>query len=70
MSKLSSKIEELERKLTETYVLITDDWKNVGHIRCYDSLLEPIRMLVKNIQNVKDCEKRSTKKTGNDIPVG
>ncbi|MBP5455281.1 MAG: hypothetical protein J6Y37_02145 [Paludibacteraceae bacterium] len=60
MSKLDSQIESLNKKLIETYNGITEDWKNVGHIRCYDGLLEPIRVLLREIQNAKDCEKRVT----------
>ena len=63
MSKLSSHVDVLEKKLIETYNEITEDWKNVGHIRCYDGLLEPIRALVREIQNVKDCEKRAAEES-------
>lgn len=58
MSELHSQVDVLEKKLIETYNGITEDWKNVGHIRCYDGLLEPIRALLREIQSVKDCEKR------------
>lgn len=63
MSKLDSQIDVLEKKLIETYNGITEDWKNVGHIRCYDGLLEPIRVLLRDIQNAKDCEKRTTEES-------
>ena len=63
MSELHSRVDVLEKKLIETYNEITEDWKNVGHIRCYDGLLEPIRVLLREIQNTKDCEKRVTKES-------
>lgn len=63
MSKLDSLIEGLDKKLIETYKSITEDWKNVGHTRSYDALLEPISRLLRDIQNAKDCEKRAAPET-------
>lgn len=67
MSELHSRVDVLEKKLIETYNGITEDWKNVGHIRCYDGLLEPIRVLLREIQSVKDCEKRTTEERKDEI---